>query len=340
MEVQLCDGSKSNLLGAYMNKCKGWTSGAVIRIVSLMFCCMVIMAGCTDISEGEGPVTVTIAMRLDNSRDLSDPVEEVGRCYAEVYRSSAEGDLEQLVTTNGGSVVVELTFNEEDSSWTGTLELAEQCNGMIAAVAVAAGADAQQEPATRYYGMGRVNTQESTSVVFPAKKGYALQEEGPSGGYVFYEQTNKEWLMTGWRYLEAAPADWFGESIDPMCIWGFNNRLTQVTSKEFGRGERNTIGLCVLGESDPDTLAKTAVGHCSDASCGECIWYLPSEDELTCMHTQLALLDGFAEDGFYWSSTESDEYHAMCVNIAGSGESLSVSKALNNLVYVKPIRNF
>ncbi len=170
---------------------------------------------------------------------------------------------------------------------------------------------------------------------------YAVGDLGPAGGYIFYDDeigydlngdstidsTEKDLLdgtndgtVNGDRYLEAAPSDISLNTVETF-IFGYY-RLTSRgssalvgTSTSIGTGETNTAALVSkMGSSayisDVVRIATTTgdyaarwclyhvVGEYSD-------WFLPSQDELYLMYTNLYMnsLGGFSVSN-YWSSSE------------------------------------
>jgi hypothetical protein len=137
-------------------------------------------------------------------------------------------------------------------------------------------------------------------------KTYNIGDTGPAGGIIFY---NKGSFSDGWQYLEAAPAEYefraeFGDEFYkggmPLFDW------------EIGTGKSNTRELVRQAQRRG---IKTGVNHLNQAYCaavactglninGYNDWFLPSEDELKLMYSNLFQkgLGGFAAV-YYWSST-------------------------------------
>ena len=117
---------------------------------------------------------------------------------------------------------------------------------------------------------------------------YAIGDTGPGGGIVFYTSNG------GCNGLEAATADQ-----STGAEWGCAGvDVTGATGTAIGTGALNT--QAILDENCTDTpdaaMAAAAVGPG---------WFLPSEDELGAMYTELKVngLGGFG-DYFYWSSSQ------------------------------------
>ncbi|MFA6784487.1 MAG: DUF1566 domain-containing protein, partial [Sphaerochaeta sp.] len=139
----------------------------------------------------------------------------------------------------------------------------------------------------------------------PSGLGYSLGEHGPAGGYIFY---NKGYYSDGWRYLEAAPAEYEFEE----KVWGGYRTEVGGTATTIGSGKSNTEKIVAkFGNAEPygkktDYAAKlcadlvvTMDGTVYDD------WFLPSKNELDLIFQNLYgnNLGGFSEF-IYWSSSE------------------------------------
>lgn len=128
----------------------------------------------------------------------------------------------------------------------------------------------------------------------------AIGDIGPGGGVVFYDAgVRKPWG----RYLEAAPAGWFGGSQDPTRTWcpttarGFDAYVQTKTTIGSGPGNtRRVIQAC--GRKTAAGLAAAYRGG------GKADWFLPSRDELTALHAQATVVGGFADEFSVWSSSQ------------------------------------
>ena len=133
---------------------------------------------------------------------------------------------------------------------------------------------------------------------------YALRDIGPAGGYIFYD---KGYYSNGWRYLEAAPV-----STEPYYDWCWCSDGTFIrgTKTGIGSGQSNTTTIVAWLNSHSET-------HCVAQRCDALVysgysdWFMPSKDELNLMYENLKCfgIGGFESVG-YWSSSESDAYHA------------------------------
>jgi uncharacterized caspase-like protein len=134
---------------------------------------------------------------------------------------------------------------------------------------------------------------------------YRIGENGPAGGYVFYDKGK---YSDGWRYLEAAAASY--EYSDK--VWGGYGTTVGGTGTAIGTGANNTENIVSkFGNAEPhrkktDYAAKV----CADLEVTKDgavydDWFLPSKDELDLMYRNLKKnnLGGFSGD-YYWSSSE------------------------------------
>ncbi len=142
-------------------------------------------------------------------------------------------------------------------------------------------------------------------------KEYKVGDVGPGGGLVFYDcdadngYGNGDGLKSsecGWRYLEAAPWDIFQEA-----VWGDNGEYGTQTG--IGTGITNTAIIVSKASNSRKPNAATLCDNytCGYYTCGESdYWFLPSKDELNLMYVNLHKngWGGFANDGYYWSSSE------------------------------------
>lgn len=166
---------------------------------------------------------------------------------------------------------------------------------------------------------------------------YEVGGIGPSGGYVFYddeigydldsdgtiEEVEKNLLVEGKRYLEAAPSDLLLGDSDYSHIFGYyrtisNGALVLIgTATGIGTGQANTTALVAAMDStayiSSTTSITTTTADYAARMCdiheagGYSDWFLPSKDELYLMLQNLKVnnLGGFSGD-YYWSSSESN----------------------------------
>jgi TolB-like protein len=163
----------------------------------------------------------------------------------------------------------------------------------------------------------------------PSNRTYNVGEIGPARGIIFYD---KKVFSNGWRYLEAAPAEY-----EMNAQWGLFGVDVSGTSTELGRGKANTEIIVTRikqhGELDRAAELCTAL----DIN-GYKDWFLPSKDELNLMYQNLKQkrLGGF-DNGWYWSSSQANHYNAWNQNFS-DGDQLDYYK--NNAYTVRAIRAF
>jgi len=136
-------------------------------------------------------------------------------------------------------------------------------------------------------------------------RNYEVDDIGTAGGEIFYD---KGYYSYGWRYLEAAPAEWNQKwgGYDPYAHWGVS---VEGTGTEIGTGKSNT-NLIVAKLGDGDYAAKA----CDDLvitnnNVAYDDWFLPSKDELTQMYYNCYEngIPAFTI-GWFWSSSEHSTY--------------------------------
>ncbi len=122
---------------------------------------------------------------------------------------------------------------------------------------------------------------------------YSLRDQGPAGGWVFYDKGNSD---GGWRYLEAAPSD------QTASLWGSIFITVSGLRQDIGTGKQNTINILA-----DDNHANKAAEKCDGLNIdGKNDWFLPSYYELKKMYENLKLHNtGNLSDSKYWSSSQS-----------------------------------
>jgi hypothetical protein len=133
----------------------------------------------------------------------------------------------------------------------------------------------------------------------------SVGDTGPGGGKVFYDAGSAQ----SWgRYLEAAPAGWYGTAADPVEAWCQNtiNVLVGATNTAIGTGKANTKTMYAQSTS-PCRAARRAQDYAGTTNGG---WFLPSQDEMVEFMKQRAIIGGLKSvEDFrnythqYWTST-------------------------------------
>jgi hypothetical protein len=135
---------------------------------------------------------------------------------------------------------------------------------------------------------------------------YQIGDTGPAGGWIFYANPDGfPYDELTWHYLEAAPAD-----LVDQYEWG-GTGYSCSTGTAIGTGASNTAELAThehdMTEIDIDLSGlHLAARACADYSYGGYSdWFLPSNDELVQMYTNLQAqeLGGFSNT-YSWSSSE------------------------------------
>lgn len=157
---------------------------------------------------------------------------------------------------------------------------------------------------------------------------YVVGETGPGGGIIFY------YVEAGFscgptrsltcKYLEAAPSGWNGGGSDPTRRWAnvtyemttVNNASSPqtATATAIGWGYRNTRAIILQGNTDSGTIAAALADSHSVTVGGVLVddWYLPSNDELTALYNNGAIVGGlFQGFDWYWSSSEASGGSAL-----------------------------
>jgi hypothetical protein len=166
-----------------------------------------------------------------------------------------------------------------------------------------------------------------TAVVY--RKVYNLRDSGPAGGLIFYDKGS---YSDGWRYLEAAPdtTEW--------TIIQFGKKGTEIggTLKDIGKGKENT-DLIVQVLNAPAAETDRAAQLCYNLIHGGYDdWFLPSQDELKQMYTNLKEHGvGNFTSTTYWSSSEffsNPDEQAWIIDFTSGDDNLVADKDANHRV--------
>jgi hypothetical protein len=144
---------------------------------------------------------------------------------------------------------------------------------------------------------GQAMASAELTVVF--KKVPAVGETGPAGGIVFYDAGSQQ----SWgRYMECAPADLNGGS---GIVWWNGSYIGISGAQQFGIGTGKANTAAIIAAQGAGSYAASL---CQSYSLnGYSDWFLPSNDELNLMYTNLKVsgIGGFAAST-YWSSSQWD----------------------------------
>jgi hypothetical protein len=214
-------------------------------------------------------------------------------------------------------------------------------------------------PTSTLTGLVSGNTRDSLTFTYSSKNvtcanggTCAVGNTGPGGGIVFY-------AVNG-RYLEAAPAAWFGTATDTRTVWGCSgSTYASAYATAIGTGKANTdqiVSNC--GDPTSNVAAKIARAYTGG---GKSDWSLPSRDELIelCKYARTqttgnistscttagtlnaGVLKGFGNadgDSQYWSSSDASTNNAYTVWLSGSLSGGFGGKT--SIRYVRPVRYF
>jgi len=175
---------------------------------------------------------------------------------------------------------------------------------------------------------------------------YKIGAMGPAGGIIFYD---KGQFSEGWRFLEAAPAEYEFQS-----AWQFTGIAITGTDTGIGAGRSNKDIMKIMGYSE---ISDNAAYRCSQLEInGFKDWFLPSKDELNLMYIILHRnkMGGFSDD-MYWSSSVGNEgkdkqwnskYATWCQRFSDGAQHSTIdlsgytSDTRTAVLYVRAIRAF
>jgi hypothetical protein len=241
----------------------------------------------------------------------------------------------------GGAGVynVTLSWDSSISKWKGSLNLST-VSGEITFLAVVFDSSSK----VQYRGSQTITISDAnrnTAITLGAALTFSLGDVGPGGGYIFYDK--ESYGSDGWRYLEAAPADfsfdWTSTYIDSGYIvnngdvyedkaptgYGAEDVLV-YTKKDFYWGPAGTLGTqASLGEGTPNFVlldaATTATPILRDGKGRKTIVNPdnPRRDTPECLKAQA--LNGLT-DWFVPSESELAQMYANKSNVPGLSSSL------------------
>ncbi len=146
---------------------------------------------------------------------------------------------------------------------------------------------------------------------------YAIGDTGPGNGIVFYD---KGQYSDGWRYMEVIATDM------PSVQWGCLGSLTSSASPSLS-GMLNSVRIANFHDATGFYQNPSACNSANDGtvaarsalswqSSGITDWFLPSEQEMQLIYTNLgsAGLGNFSANP-YWTSTEDSATTARAINL-------------------------
>ena len=174
---------------------------------------------------------------------------------------------------------------------------------------------------------------------------YAVGDLGPAGGIVFYDKGS---YSDGWRYGEVAPTDL------TYFEWGCaNSTIANSQSSAIGKGLYNSGAILNFHDilvnfytnpiicsnlNNGSVVAKEALRYQLN---GKKDWFLPSENELALLYTNLHLQNlGNFSNIVYWSSTENDATTVKTIDFSNGQSVMSLKVPALNSIKVRCIRYF
>jgi len=154
---------------------------------------------------------------------------------------------------------------------------------------------------------------------------YSIGDTGPAGGKIFY--INSNYAVDGWRYLEVAPSD--QSTARNWIKTALNTSLIGALSTAVGTGLANSTAInnYTLAQSTPSLDSGAGVAESYSVN-GFSDWFLPSQDELNLIRTNVYLHDstGFLCSS-YWSSSEVDASNARRQSFSSGTASTALKSA-------------
>lgn len=160
---------------------------------------------------------------------------------------------------------------------------------------------------------------------------YKIGGKGPSGGLVFHITEG------GLHGIESSLVDL------PKSEWGcYGIPFAGAGSSKVGDGQKNTTAILEAGCQGKYTDSKEIAARIADSLeiKGFNDWYLPSEDELGLMYTNLKVqgLGNFVTYGSYRSSTDGGSGIYSRERGFSSGQKFGLGR--NSEAHVRPVRSF
>lgn len=174
---------------------------------------------------------------------------------------------------------------------------------------------------------------------------YAIGDEGQAGGIVFYDKGS---YSDGWRYAEAASVDL------AYFEWGCaTSGIAAAQSSAIGKGLYNSGSILNFHDTlinfylnpivcsnlnNGTVVSKEALGYQLN---GRKDWFLPSENELVLLYTNLHQQNlGNFTNTVYWSSTENDATTVKTIDFTNGQNTVSLKVPASNTIKVRAIRYF
>jgi hypothetical protein len=173
--------------------------------------------------------------------------------------------------------------------------------------------------------------------------GCEVGDTGPGGGTIFYISptaiNSASGISSGGRYLEVAPINWSGLSVESTTAWAKAATSVTGTLSAIGAGAENTR-LINSALTTNSVAAKVA----ADLTFGtKSDWFLPSTLELKEMYDALYApsLAGNLSIRNYWSSTQDPTLNSRADTYwFGDGGLVSPTDKLGTAITLRPIRAY
>jgi hypothetical protein len=173
--------------------------------------------------------------------------------------------------------------------------------------------------------------------------GCEVGDTGPGGGTIFYISptaiNSASGISTGGRYLEVAPINWSGLSVESTTAWARAATSVTGTLSAIGAGAENTRLI-----NNALTTNSVAAKVAADLTFGtKSDWFLPSTLELKEMYDALYApsLAGNLSIRNYWSSTQDPTLSSRADTYwFGSGGLVSSTDKLGSAITLRPIRAY
>ena len=171
--------------------------------------------------------------------------------------------------------------------------------------------------------------------------GCEVGDTGPGGGTIFYISPTAinaaTGISSGGTYLEVAPLNWSGLSVESTTAWAKLSTSVTGTLSAIGAGAENTrlINDALTSNSVAAKVAADLVLN------GKSDWFLPSTLEVKEMYDALYLpgLAGNLSVRNYWTSTQGSNTAQADTYWFGNGGLVSTTDKLNPFT-VRPIRAY
>jgi hypothetical protein len=172
--------------------------------------------------------------------------------------------------------------------------------------------------------------------------GCEVGDTGPGGGTIFYISPthidSATGISAGGKYLEVAPLNWSGLSVESTTAWAKVSTSVAGTLSAIGSGAENTrlINNALTTNSVAAKVAADLVLN------GKSDWFLPSTLEVKEMYDALYLpgLAGNLSVRNYWSSTQGSSTGQADTYWFGSGGLVSPTDKLGAAITLRPIRAY